>query len=330
MGVNMSELNSQSILQVQDLKKHFPIKRGLFQHTVATVKAIDGISFELRSGETLGLVGESGCGKTTIGKCILKLYQPDEGSILFNGNDIKKFGSTQTQAYRTQVQAIFQDPYSSLNPRMSVSAIVSEPLDVNAAMPRNERRDYVTEVLNKVGIKKTWMNRFPHEFSGGQRQRICIARALVLRPKVIVCDEPVSALDVSIQAQVINLLEEIKSELDLSLLFISHDLSVVEYVSDRIAVMYLGKIVEIVKDTDLYANPLHPYTNSLLAAVPIPDPKRRRIRKLLRGEISSPIDPPPGCKFQKRCPVAKDICFKENPPLNEVEKDHFVACYNFH
>ena len=292
--VNVLNNYDSHLLAVQGLKKYFPIKKGIFRRTVGWVQAVDGVSLYVDRGGTLGLVGESGCGKSTIGKCVLKLLEPNEGKIIFAGIDITMLGTPEIKDYRRKVQAIFQDPYSSLNPRMSVEAIVGEPLKVHSMYSSSERKYRVEDLLKKVGLKPEHMSRYPHEFSGGQRQRIGIARALALQPELIICDEPVSALDVSIQAQVINLLDDLKEEFELSYLFIAHDLSLVEHVSDRIAVMYLGKIVEVAKDTELYLNPLHPYTKALLSAIPLPEPRRKKRRTILKGEVPSPIDPPSG------------------------------------
>ncbi len=317
------------LLAVQGLKKYFPIKKGIFRRTIGWVQAVDDISLYVSKGEALGLVGESGCGKSTLGKCIVKLLEPTEGKILYTGEDIGSMGSTQIKSYRRKVQAIFQDPYSSLNPRMTVGGIVGEPLKVHSLYPSSDRKYRVEDLLKKVGLSPEHMSRYPHEFSGGQRQRIGIARALALQPELIVCDEPVSALDVSVQAQVINLLDDLKEEFKLSYLFIAHDLSVVEHVSDRIAVMYLGKIVEVAKDTELYLNPLHPYTKALLSAIPIPEPRRKKKRTILKGEVPSPIDPPSGCRFHTRCSGARHICVQEKPPTKKVGHEHYVACFNY-
>ncbi|MDI7258405.1 MAG: dipeptide ABC transporter ATP-binding protein [Thermodesulfobacteriota bacterium] len=315
------------LLTVQGLKKYFPIKKGIFRRTVGWVQAVDDITLYVNKGEALGLVGESGCGKSTLGKCIVKLLEPTEGKILYAGEDIGSMGSTQIKRYRRKVQAIFQDPYSSLNPRMSIGDIVGEPLKVHSLYTSFERKLKVNDLLKKVGISPDYKSRFPHEFSGGQRQRIGIARALALQPELIICDEPVSALDVSVQAQVINLLDDLKEEFKLSYLFIAHDLSVVEHVSDRIAVMYLGKIVEVAKDKELYSNPLHPYTKALLSAIPLPEPKRKKKRTILHGEVPSPINPPPGCRFSTRCPVKEGRCSNEDPEFRLIGSEHWVACH---
>lgn len=317
------------LLTVQGLKKYFPIRKGILRRTVGWVQAVDGVSMYVDKGEALGLVGESGCGKSTLGRCIVKLLEPTEGKMIYDGEDIGTMGSDQIKSYRRKVQAIFQDPYSSLNPRMSVGAIVGEPLKVHSLYTPSEQKIRVKNLLLKVGISPDYGSRFPHEFSGGQRQRIGIARALALEPEFIICDEPVSALDVSIQAQVINLLDDLKEEFDLSYLFIAHDLSVVEHVCDRIAVMYLGKVVEIAKDTVLYSNPLHPYTQALLSAIPVPDPKRKKKRTILEGEVPSPINPPAGCRFHTRCSEARQVCEQEEPSMKMVGHEHYVACYKY-
>ncbi|MGC9397740.1 MAG: ABC transporter ATP-binding protein [Anaerolineae bacterium] len=317
------------ILQVRNLKKYFPIRRGVFQRQVGDVKAVDGIDFDVYKGETLGLVGESGCGKTTTGRTIIRLYEPTDGQVIFDGVDLASLRSNEMRQMRQRIQMIFQDPYASLNPRMSVLGIVGEPLEVHHVANRAERRERVAELLEMVGLKPDFMRRYPHEFSGGQRQRIGLARALALNPDLVICDEPISALDVSIQAQVVNLLEDLQEELGLTYIFIAHDLSMVRHISDRVAVMYLGKIVELTDRDTLYNEPLHPYTEALLSAVPVPDPvieeKRRRI--LLEGDLPSPAHPPKGCNFNTRCPKAIDICFEEEPPLVESQKGHLCACH---
>jgi len=325
--VHAANIPDTNLLDIQELKKYFPIRRGIFRKTVGWVQAVDGVSIFVRRGEALGLVGESGCGKSTLGKCIVKLLEPTSGKMFFKGENIATMESAQTKLFRRKVQAIFQDPYSSLNPRMSVGEIVGEPLKVHRLYTAVDRKSKVKDLLEKVGISPDFATRFPHEFSGGQRQRIGIARALVLNPEFIICDEPVSALDVSVQAQVINLLDDLKEEFDLSYLFIAHDLSVVEHVCDRIAVMYLGKIVEIAKDTELYTHPLHPYTQALLSAIPMPDPKRKKERMLLRGEVPSPINPPAGCRFHPRCPLKEEKCAHEEPVLRQLQEDHYAACH---
>lgn len=318
------------LLEVKNLKKWFPVESGvIFSRTVAQVKAVDGISFSVKKGETLGLVGESGCGKSTTGRSILQLHKPTAGEVIFEGRDLVKLKGREMRAMRKKMQMIFQDPYASLNPRMSVEDIVGEPLDVHHIAKGKERRERVQELLRTVGLNPYFANRFPHEFSGGQRQRIGIARALAVDPEFIVCDEPISALDVSIQAQIINLLEELQAEFGLTYLFIAHDLSVVRHISDRIVVMYLGKVMEIAPRLPLYENPLHPYTKALLSAVPIPDPKLEKTREriILTGDVPSPINPPSGCVFHTRCPIAIDQCSVEIPQLRVIEGEHMVACH---
>jgi oligopeptide transport system ATP-binding protein len=321
---------SAPLLEVRDLVKHFPVGGGMFAKPAGQVRAIDGVSFTLRKGETLGLVGESGCGKTTTGRCILQLERPTRGSIVFEGIDLVTLDAAALRAVRRRIQVIFQDPYSSLNPRMTVAQILAEPLKVHGIVrDKGERELRVRELLGQVGLLPQHGERYPHQLSGGQRQRVGIARALAMQPSLIVCDEPVSALDVSIQAQIINLLEELQSELGLTYLFIAHDLSVVRHISDRVAVMYLGKIVEITDRQRLYEEPLHPYTQALLSAVPIPDPKleAKRERTVLRGEVPSPLKPPSGCVFHPRCPMAVDRCSAEIPALREIRPGHWTACH---
>ena len=315
------------LVETIDAVKHFPITGGVFLHEVARVRAVDGVSLCIKKGETLGLVGESGCGKSTLGRLILRLEEPTSGQVLFEGRDILKYGPAQLRRLRQEMQIIFQDPFSSLNPRKNVAQIIAEPLLVQGLRSRSERYDRVLELMEVVGLKREQMRRFPHQFSGGQRQRIGVARALALNPKLIICDEAVSALDVSIQAQVINLLQDLQDKFDLTYLFISHDLSVVEHISDRVAVMYLGLIVESAESEELYREPLHPYTQALLAASPIPDPKVKRERTVLLGDVPSPIDPPPGCRFHTRCPLAQEVCRRERPLMREVKPEHQVACH---
>jgi oligopeptide transport system ATP-binding protein len=325
-GVNYDEIQ----LQVRDLKMHFPVTEGLFvTRTVAEVKAVDGVSFNVHPGETLGLVGESGCGKTTVGRCILQLEKPTSGEIRFEGADVSTFNQNELTELRQQVQVIFQDPYSSLNPRMKIGQILSEPMRVHKIITdKVERNARVAELLKICGLNPKFADRYPHEMSGGQRQRVGIARALSVNPKFIVCDEAVSALDVSIQAQVINLLEDLRDEFNLSYLFIAHDLSVVRHLCHRVAVMYLGKIVEMADCDELFDNPQHPYTKALLSAVPVPDPKieAEREHQVLSGEVPSAISPPSGCVFHPRCPLATPECSKNVPSLQELRPDHFVAC----
>ena len=325
-----NETGKEVLVRVEGLKKHFPITRGaVFKRRIGSVRAVDGVSFEVYRGETLGLVGESGCGKSTTGRTILQLHRPTAGDVYFEDVNLAELKGRELNQMRRRMQMIFQDPYASLDPRMTVGTIVSEPLDIHGTHTGRERQERVQELLDLVGLNPYFVSRYPHEFSGGQRQRIGIARALALQPDFIICDEPISALDVSIQAQVVNLLEDLQEQFGLTYLFIAHDLSMVRHISDRVAVMYLGKIVELTDRDSLYENPLHPYTQALLSAVPIPDPlvEERRQRVILEGDVPSPANPPRGCNFNTRCPVAMDICRQEDPEFKDVEDGHWVACY---
>lgn len=321
--------NNKALVEIKNLKKYFPIKKGLFNKTVGNVKAVDDVSFTINRGETLGLVGESGCGKTTTGRTIMKLYEPTAGEIIFNGTDIAKYTPKQMQEYRRKMQMIFQDPYASLNSRMTVGDIIGEAIDIHNLMKGKERQERIHYLLNRVGLNSNHANRYPHEFSGGQRQRVGIARALAVEPEFIICDEPISALDVSIQAQVVNMLEELQEDLGLTYLFIAHDLSMVKHISNRIGVMYLGKLVEIGGSSEVYSKPVHPYTQALLSAIPIPDPDEAATnqRIVLEGDIPSPIDPPPGCRFKNRCRYAKPICSEVDPEMKDLGGGHFAACH---
>ena len=311
----------QKLVEVRNLVKHFPV-----ENSDDVVRAVDGVSLDIFAGETLGLVGESGCGKSTVGRCLIRLIEPTSGEVLFENQNIVGLPNKEMQKLRREMQIIFQDPYASLNPRLSIYSTISEPLKIHGIGSKTEQRDRVADLLKKVGLDANYMFRYPHEFSGGQRQRIGIARALALNPKLIIADEPVSALDVSVQAQVVNLLQDLQNEFGLTYLFISHGLAVVEHISQRVAVMYLGKIVEIADGRELYDNPLHPYTRALLSAIPIPDPKRKRERIVLQGDVPTPINPPSGCRFRTRCPLAIEECARVVPELREIEKEHFAAC----
>jgi len=321
--------DQDTLLEVQNLVMYFPIKRGVFQQTVGYVHAVDDISFFIKKGETLGLVGESGCGKSTTGRAILQIYRPTKGHVMFGGKDMVKTKGEELRAMRRRMQMIFQDPYASLNPRMTVEEIVGEPYVVHQIANRREARDMVKEALSLVGLNPSYVDRYPHEFSGGQRQRIGVARSIALRPDLIVCDEPISALDVSIQAQVVNLLEDLQQKLGLTYLFIAHDLSMVRHLSNRVAVMYLGVLVELASRVELYHNPLHPYTQALLSAVPIPDPtvEEKRTRIILQGDVPSPVNPPSGCRFRTRCPLAIKICGEVRPEFREISPGHWAACH---
>lgn len=323
-------VQNDTLLDINGLKMHFPVKsNGLLRRTIGAVKAVDGLSFSVKRGETLGLVGESGCGKSTTGRAILQLHRPTAGTVSFDGTDLTKLKGEAMRQMRRKVQIIFQDPYASLNPRMTVGDIVGEPIRVHGLRTGKEVRTRVEELLRVVGLNPYFINRYPHEFSGGQRQRIGIARALAVEPDFIVCDEPVSALDVSIQAQIINLLQDLQGQFGLTYLFIAHNLSVVKHISDRVAVMYLGKMVELAPSKELYANPMHPYTQALLSAVPIPDPEveKQRQRIILQGDVPSPLNPPTGCHFHTRCPIVIDKCKAEDPPFHDYGGGHFVACW---
>ena len=321
--------NKDSLLRVDDLVMHFPIYRGVIQRQVGAIRAVDGVSFDIKRGETLGLVGESGCGKSTTGRTILQLYRPTAGSVHFEDVDLVHLKGEALRKMRRKMQMIFQDPYASLNPRMTVADIVGEPLMVHEVATGKEIQERVQHLLELVNLNPSFAGRYPHEFSGGQRQRIGVARALALQPSFIICDEPISALDVSIQAQVVNLLEELQAQFNLTYLFIAHDLSMVRHISDRVAVMYLGVIVELAARDELYSKPLHPYTRALLSAVPIPDPvaDAKRERTILKGDVPSPANPPSGCRFRTRCPIAQDVCSQSRPEFREIRPGHFVACF---
>lgn len=325
----MTHDNTEVLLSVDNLKMHFPIYSGVFRRQIGAVKAVDGVSFDVYKGETLGLVGESGCGKSTAGRAILQLYQPTDGKVAFKGKELTALTGGEMRKMRPSMQMIFQDPQACLNPRMTVGSIIDEPLREHSVADANERRERVNQLLEVVGLNPMHANRYPHEFSGGQRQRIGIARALALNPEFILCDEPIAALDVSIQAQVVNLLEDLQRELGLTYLFISHDLSMVRHIADRVAVMYLGKIVELANQDALYREPLHPYTQALLSAVPVPDPvlEETRQRVILQGDVPSPANPPSGCRFHTRCPIAVEKCSQEDPVWRELRDGHWVACH---
>ncbi len=329
--MTMASTNNSSVgkdlVVVKDLVKYFPVRSGLLQRVVAWVQAVDGISFTIREGETLGMVGESGCGKTTVGRAMLRLIEPTSGAVNFDGTDVLRLKGKELKSMRRNMQIIFQDPYASLDPRMPIGESVMEGLNVHGIGTHRDRVDTMMETLKKVGLEDYHARRYPHEFSGGQRQRIGIARALALRPKFIICDEPVSALDVSIQSQVLNILKDLQREFGLTYLFIAHNLSVVEHISDRVAVMYLGKMVELASREDLYQEALHPYTKALFSAIPVPDPTVKRDRIILKGDVPSPLHPPKGCRFHPRCPVAIDICSVEEPKFLESKKDHWAACW---
>jgi oligopeptide transport system ATP-binding protein len=326
----MTEASNHALLRVVELVKHFPITRGIiFQKQVGAVHAVDGVSFEIKKGETLGLVGESGCGKSTTGRTILQLYKPTSGKVYYGEVDLTTLPSEDMRKMRRKMQMIFQDPYASLNPRMTVGEIIGEPLIVHNLAKSSEVQERVGRLLELVGLNPAYVNRYPHEFSGGQRQRIGVARALALQPELIICDEPISALDVSIQAQVVNLLEDLQDQFGLTYLFIAHDLSMVRHISDRVGVMYLGKIVEMASRNDVYANPLHPYTKALLSAVPVADPliEEKRERIILQGDVPSPVNPPSGCHFRTRCPLAVELCAQKDPEWREITPSHWVACH---
>ncbi len=323
----MSEQQKQPLLEVEHLRKCFPLKKTMTGKVTQELVAVDDVSFTLNEGETLGIVGESGCGKTTLGRTILKLHNSSGGRILFEGNDITNYSSAQMREIRKKMQIIFQDPYSSLPPRSTVGGILSEPVAVHNIVPKSEIKDYVLDLMDKCGLRDYYYERYPHEFSGGQRQRICIARALSVNPKLVICDEPVSALDVSIQAQIINLLKKLQQDMNLTYLFISHDLSVVKFISDKIGVMYLGSMMEYGTKEDIFSNPLHPYTQALFSAIPHPDPNVKMNRIILKGDIPSPANPPKGCRFHTRCPHAKDICKEVTPTYKDFGGGHCAACH---
>jgi peptide/nickel transport system ATP-binding protein/oligopeptide transport system ATP-binding protein len=322
-----AKVEAKELVKVENLVKYFPVRAGLLQRVVAYVQAVDKVSFTVREGETLGMVGESGCGKTTVGRSMLRLVEPTSGQVTFDGQDVLKLSGSGLKQMRRDMQIIFQDPYASLDPRMPIGESVMEGLNIHGIGTRQERFEIMIDTLKKVGLEDYHARRYPHEFSGGQRQRIGIARALALRPRFIVCDEPVSALDVSIQSQVLNILKDLQGEFGLTYLFIAHNLSVVEHISDRVAVMYLGKIVELTGRDELFANPMHPYTKALMSAIPIPDPTLKRERIILKGDVPSPLNPPKGCRFHPRCPAVMDICSQQEPEFKEASRDHWVACW---
>lgn len=324
----MSEVEKK-LIEIKNLKKYFPVRSTFGVNKKQYVKAVDSINFYIKKGETFGLVGESGCGKSTLGRTITRLYDVTDGEIIFDGKNIEKLNKKELQPYHKRMQIIFQDPYSSLNPYMNVSEIIDEPMSIHSKLSKVERSEKIEYLLEKVGMKKSDMEKFPHEFSGGQRQRIGIARALSIDPEFVLCDEPISALDVSIQAQVVNMLEDLQNDMGLTYLFVAHDLSMVKHISNRIGVMYLGKIVEISESIELYKNPLHPYTKALLSSIPVPDPKKAGVslNNLIKGELPSPVDVPTGCRFRTRCPYATDICSQKEPEMKEIDKGHLVACH---
>ena len=327
MSNNTANQPKADLVKVQGLKKYFPVRAGIMQRVVAQVQAVDDVSFVIQKGETLGMVGESGCGKTTIGRTMLRLIEPTAGSVMYDGRDVFKLKSGELKAVRRDLQIIFQDPFASLDPRVPIGESVMEGLHIhNIGVPK-ERTDVMMDMLKRVGLEHYHARRYPHEFSGGQRQRIGIARALALRPKFIVCDEPVSALDVSIQSQVLNILKDLQSEFGLTYLFIAHNLSVVEHISDRVAVMYLGKMVELAGRDEIYRDPKHPYTQALMSAIPVPDPKLKRSRTILKGDVPSPLHPPSGCRFHPRCPIAVQMCSEKEPEFRKIKPDHWVACW---
>ena len=325
--IKSNDFDPEAILEVRNLRKCFPLKKTVTGKVTQELIAVDNVSFKLKAGETLGIVGESGCGKTTLGRTILKLHAATGGQIIFDGKDITNYNSKQMRDIRKEMQIIFQDPYSSLPPRSTVGGILSEPVEVHNIVPKDKVKDYVLDLMTKCGLRDYYYERYPHEFSGGQRQRICIARALSVKPKLVICDEPVSALDVSIQAQIINLLKQLQNELNLTYVFISHDLSVVKFISDKIGVMYLGSRVEFGSKKDIFANPLHPYTKALFSAIPHPDPKVKMNRIILKGDIPSPANPPKGCRFHTRCPNATDICREVAPEYKDYGNGHCAACH---